>query len=481
MTAPNVSLAEALARTADATRKLGIDAAQDLAAIRAFADGPFVVALAGLPKTGRSRVGAAMSSTALQRDVLEFDVRTVPRLPLWDVLLIVTPADRALSRTEEGLAKKARQQRRPVAVVVTRTDLLGDPKARASAQEEIERFRLIPSLSPLGIKWFFSGVNDSLDDLASFVSHALGGEPSAAHEGPTLGALNKVLDIATGQLSERLIMREREFNLLREVEAQLPLALAHSEEEVKLARLSVRDTLRVAEEKLFGAGFALASFAVAWISRAGVGAWSDVEYTLRAAWDALLAAASTVLDTERLRFQEEVLRLASKIGAAREAVGLAKGSSIALSTSWSTKDFDDALKSARNADLDPLFKVLHQECQDAIKREKEETEKRKSVVNRISSSLQHFAAGPLDDRLRTRVNADLEAIVRTHLGTLIDAASMAAEGGARADAAVVTSAMKEHAAAFRRSLEDRHAWGTAYGELLELRAWASIGSKSHGI
>jgi hypothetical protein len=252
------------------------------------------------------------------------------------------------------------------------------------------------------------------------------------------------------------------------------------EEEVKLVRLSVRDTLRAAEEELFEVGFALASSAVAWISRAGVGAWSDVERPLRAAWGALLAVAGTALDTERLRFQEEALRVASKVDAAREAVGLTRDSSLALSASWSTKDFDDALKSAGKADLDPLFKALHKECQDAIKREKEDTEKRKSVVNRIGSSLQHLAAGPLDDRLRTRVNADLEATVRTYVGILIDAASIAAECGARADAAAATSAMEKRVGAFRASLEDRHAWGTAYGELLELRAWVG-GSRNHGI
>jgi hypothetical protein len=480
MTTSNFSLAEALDRTANATCKLSIDVAQDLAAIRVFAGGPFVVALAGLPKTGRSRVGASIASNALRRELVEFDVRTVPRLPLWDVLLIITPADRALSQAEEKLAKSARQQRRPVAVVVTRADLLGEPKARMSAQEEIERFRLVPSLGPLGIKWFFSGVSDPLDDLASFVSQALGGEPSVAHERPVLDALNRVLDAAIGQLGERLTVREREFNLLCEVEAQLPLALAHLEEEVKLVRLSVRDTLRAAEEELFEVGFALASSAVAWISRAGVGAWSDVERPLRAAWGALLAVAGTALDTERLRFQEEALRVASKVDAAREAVGLTRDSSLALSASWSTKDFDDALKSAGKADLDPLFKALHKECQDAIKREKEDTEKRKSVVNRIGSSLQHLAAGPLDDRLRTRVNADLEATVRTYVGILIDAASIAAECGARADAAAATSAMEKRVGAFRASLEDRHAWGTAYGELLELRAWVG-GSRNHGI
>jgi hypothetical protein len=481
MTNQNLSLAEALARTADATRALGIDSAQDLTRIRAFADGPFVVALAGLPKTGRSRVGAALASTAPRLEVMEFDVRTVPHFPLWDVLLIVTPADRALSRAEEELAKAARHQRHPVAVVVTRADLLGDPKTRLYAQEEIERFRLTPSLCPLGINWFFSGASDSLDALASFVSQALGGEPTVAHEGPALDALNRVLENASGQLGERLAVREREFNALREIEAQLPLALAHSEEQVKLARLSVRDSLRVAEEKLFEAGFALASSAVAWISQVGVGAWSDVEQPLRAAWDRLLSTAGTVLDAERLRFQEEALRIVSKIGAAREAVGLTGDSSLALSASWSTKEFDDALKFAGKADLDPLFKALYQEAQNTIKLEMEETEKRKSVVNRIRSSVQHLASGPLDDRLRTRVNADLEAILRTRLGALIDAASTAAVSGARADAAAATAAMRERVVTFRAALENRHAWGTAYGELLELRAWAGGGFRSHGI
>jgi hypothetical protein len=340
---------------------------------------------------------------------------------------------------------------------------------------------LIPALCPLGIKWFFSGANDSIEALVSFISQTLGGDPSVAHEGPAVDALNRVLDTATGQLGERIAAREREFNVLREIEAQLPLALAHSQEEVKLARLSVRDVLRAAEEKLFEAGFALASSAVAWISRSGVGAWSDVEHPLRVAWESLLAAAGAVLDGERVRFQGEALRIVSKISAAREAVSLAGDTSLVLSTSWSNKDFDDALRSAEKADLDPLFKALHKESQDAIKREKDESEKRKSVVNRIGSSLQHLSAGPLDNRLRTRVNADLEAIVRARLGTLTEAASVAAELAARADAAVATAAMKERVLAFRSSLEERHAWGTAYGELLELRAWAGGGSGSHGV
>ena len=481
MTTPNFSLAEALTRTADATGKLGIDVEQDLEAIRAFAEGPFVVALAGLPQTGRSRVGAAVASATPRPEVPEFDLRTMPKLPLWDVLLVITPADRALSRAEEELAKAARKHRYPVAVVVTRADLLGDPKARMSAQEEIERFRLSPSLGPLGIKWFFSGANDSLDALTSFVSQTLGGEPPVAHEGPALDALNRVLDTATGQLGERLTVREREFNVLREIEAQLPLALAHSDQEVKLACLSVRDSLRAAEANLYEAGFSLASSAVAWVSRVGVGAWSDVEYPLRTAWNTLITVASKVLDVERLRCQEEALRLASKIETARESVGLIEDSALMLSASWCTADFDDAVKSVEETDLEPLFTSLQTLCQDAIEREKEDAQKQKSAVNRIGSRLQHLTASPLDDRLRTRVNADLEAIVRTRLSTLIDAASKAVEDAARADAAVANAAMKERVVAFRASLEDRHDWGTAYGELLELRAWTGGGSRIHGI
>jgi hypothetical protein len=480
MTVSDVSLSDALVRTADATAKLGIDAVQDLEAIRTFADGPSVVAIAGLPKTGRSRIGAAVASSSPRREVIEFDVRSMPRLPLWDVLLIITPADRALSRAEEELARAARNRRHPVAVVVTRADLLGEPSMRVSAQEEIERFRLAPSLGPLGVTWFFSGAADSLDSIASFVNEVLGSETTVLHEGPALDALSRVLETATGQLGERLAIREREFNILREIEAQLPLALARSEEEVKLARLSIRDTLRAAEEKLFEAGFALASAAVAWISRAGIGAWSDVEHPLRASWEALLEVVDNVLDLERLRFQEEASRIASKIGLARAAVGLAERNALEMSTSWSTRDFAEALKSARQADLDPLFKALHQECQDAVKRGEEETERRKGVISRIGSSLHHLSVGPLDDRLRTRVHADLEAIVRVRLGTVIEAASKAAEDGARGDAATATGAMKGQVVDLRALLEDRHAWGTAYGELLELRAWAG-GSRCHGV
>src|SRR5262245_4972856 len=165
MTTYQWSLPAALARTADLTRTLGVDTVASVGAIRAFLEGPFIVAVAGLPKTGRSRIGAALSSALSDIDILELDVRRVPTFALWDVLIIVTPADRALSRAEEEIVRTTRQQRRAVVVAVTRSDLLGDAQSRVAGQEEIEKFRLNPILGPLGVGWFFCGANDPVDGL----------------------------------------------------------------------------------------------------------------------------------------------------------------------------------------------------------------------------------------------------------------------------------------------------------------------------
>lgn len=481
MSTPNLSLMDAIAQAADATRRLGIDSVGDLRAIRSFADGPLVIAVAGLPKTGRSHIGSALRPPSGKREVLEIDVRSAPKLGLWDLLVVVTPADRALAQAEEELVRAARRRNRPAAVVVTRADLLGDAEGRRAAQEEIEQFRLAPALSPVGVPWFFNGSGEPLDAVEAFVSRALAGGASVAHEGPARQALTIVLDAAAEQLGDRIAVRNREFSTLQEIEAQQPLALAHADEEVKLARLSVRDALGAAEEALYETGFALASSAVAWVARGGVGDWSDVEQPLRAAWDDLVDAATQALDTERQRFQSEAIRIAGKIESARETVGLATEEAPAFSTSWTTPAFDAAVESAKNVNLQPLFTALEKECRDAVEKDKEDAEERKGVVNRIGSSLQHLASRPLDDRLRTRVHADLEAIVQARLETLVEAASSAAHGGAKGDAAVAADAIRDRILAFRTSLEERHAWGTAYGTLLELRSWVSGGLRSHGV
>lgn len=102
-------------------------------------------------------------------------------------------------------------------------------------------------------------------------------------------------------------------------------------------------------------------------------------------------------------------------------------------------------------------------------------------MHRIGSSLQHLATGPFDDHLRTRINADLEAILRTRLAALAEGGSEAATQGARADAGTATDAMKSGVAALRLLVEERHAWGGAYGELLEIRAWVGGGTPFHGV
>lgn len=481
MTELRFSLREGLARTVELTRKLGVDVMEDLATVGAFADGPFVVALIGRPKSGRSRIGAAITSSVQPLRLMEIDVSALPRLPLWDLLLIVTPAEQALSQTEEELAKRMRRQRYSVAVVVTRTDLLGTPDTHMALQDEVERFRLAPALGSVGVKWFFSSASGALDSLSSFVAQQLGSEPESAHKRPLFGALSDILDAAVGQLAERVAVRDREFSVLSEVEAQFSLAFAHFEEVVKLARLSVRDTLRAEEEKLFETAFGVASSAVAWVSRGGLGAWSDVEQPLRAAWDTLLIVTTRTIEAERLRFQEEISRIVAKVGVARMTVGLPGDISLPLGHSWSTKEFDEALASIEGVDLNPLFEALYKESQDALTCQEEEVGKHESVVTRIGSSFKQFAATPLDERLRTRTIADLEAIVKARLERLSEAASTAVASSARTDATVATTAIKEQVLALRASLDERHAWGTAFSELLELRSWASSGSRAYGV
>ena len=472
---------DVIRRAEDATRRLGIHETERFALIRSYAEGPPVVAVAGFSGTGRSRVGAAVASGATRPSVLKLDIRFPPPLLLWDVLLIVSPADRALSQAEEDLAREASRQRCPVAVVITRVDLLGDQLAREGALQEIERFRLRPTLSPMGIGWFFSGVEDPLESVVSFVNGALAGAPSASHQRASLTALSRVLGDASRQLGERLAARERELNVLRVFESQVPLVTAHLEEEVKLARLSVGDALRTSEGRLFESASTLASVAAAWVSRAGIGEWSDIESPLRTEWNELLETAAGVVDAERLRFQEEIARVASKIDKARELVGLLQSHDVPVLTTWSTAEFEDGLDALRKVSLRPLFDTLRRQCQEAVNEQRSAASPTQRVVRRIQSGLQQLAKPPLSSRLHDRIVEQLEALVSARLKTLLEAALEAAEEGARQDLGRATVALRQALLDLRSELAERYAWEGAYGELQELSASVGRTLSAHGI
>ncbi len=480
MSFAELTIAEGLTRTSNALQQLGLASEPEIGAIRSYLDGDFVVAVAGLPKTGRSQIGAALKTAQNRLDVVILDVGAVPMLPLWDVLVVVTPADRALSRVEEALVRTASQRRRPLVVAVTRAELLGDHEDRSSAEKEIERFRLVPSLGPIGIRWYFCGTEEPVEELTAFVTNALGTVPLSAHEGPARDALAMLLDASMAKLGERLAVREREYSILQDIEAQVPLAVAYAEEEVRLSRLSVRDGLRAAEEKLFEAGFALVSSATAWIARGGVGAWSDVEQPLRTAWTTLLETSGGALDVQRLRFQAEGHRIARKISTARELVGLPAVAPVHFSGSWSNPQFEKALASAAACDLGPLFLAFQKECAEVVKLNRRHADEQ-SGKSRAGAGSNRSGPNGLDNRRRTLIHADLEAIVSMRLEALLEAASAAAEETGRIDAATLASAMKDQVSQLRTTLDDRHAWGASYGTLIELRSWVGSRTPGHGV
>jgi hypothetical protein len=313
------------------------------------------------------------------------------------------------------------------------------------------------------------------------------------HRRPALNALASILDVAIGQLGERLESRERERQCLHQIESAIPLVSAQLEESVKLAKLYAREALRTCEQKLFEAATTVSASAAAWVAQSGVGAWSEVEYPLRAAWMALPRELLNAVGNERSKFQDEAQR-ALQMALTPSTTAAPTNTVIAFSGLWTTPEFGEELQAFAALSLEPLFLNLGKRCEEVLARDRtrseaepaddfpavlHEPDRREGFLSRIATQVANLTTAPLDDRLRTLVMASLEAIVSPRFSRLIETLTRSTEGRAKADVTATMATLKGELATVRATFDSRQNWDAAYRELLELRAGIEAVGPSH--
>ncbi|MBP2324795.1 protein-tyrosine-phosphatase [Kibdelosporangium banguiense] len=493
--------AEIAAATA-AFATAGIGGADALAELTGFLNAPPTVLVAGLKGTGKTRVVHALAETMPDVVVVERGLHDVPAL--WDVLVLLTPADRVLSQAEESLVRQARNRGQVVTVLVTRADLFGAD--RDSAVDEIERLRLAPRLRPLGVRWRFAGREDNIAGLG--VRDLLGTDREAGHEPAVRAAFREILDSAVTQLSARVPTRDEERAALAEAGAQLSLVESALSALPASAATRVADRLLTAETRVQEAAHATVPQAVVWVSAMGVGPWEPVMSSLREAWSDLQRTTADVVELEREHFQQEVGRLSTKIRSVAAALAISLTGEHKPQPQWNATDAPDA-DFVASMDLDGVEHALKQICQAEVdrlaktqaegqqdwkidparlrpKRDPAGQEKQKpgraikrrlrdlggelrQYGERFVTEADSLLAPKFVDNVSHELVSAVDRLLGVRYAALVVGLRNIVRRAALAESTAAAEVLRSHVDDMAAELSDRHAWSAGYDEILRVR------------
>lgn len=450
-------LASALKQAADAARLAGLDRDGELAAISQFAEGPAVITVAEgalgraapvLPLIAVAGTGAAIERVPLSEV-------TTPALR--DLLVVVTPADRALSLAETEVVRSAREHGYAAALAVVDTDAFGDGDDRALAIGEIEALRIRPALAPLGVPWFFLGTPAAESEFTSLVSAASACLHSS-HEQAGLAVLREVANSMLGDIAPHLAAHAEQAALLSKASTDLVALRARLEQEAQLTVLSVRTALQGAEQDVYTAGLAVPARFAALPASPAASDLAGAAAPLRLAWDGCLELAGEVVERARTRFAGELTRLDPTALAGQPPDPIA-----GLSPSWETVSLRQALTALDTTDLAGLLGELRPLAGLAAKDAGDE-----SLIGRISARIRRYDEDKQADVLPERFNASLIRTLSLAMGAVIPAATAAATAGAATDTEAALQAFTQRLADRSTALAGQECWQAAHDMLARL-------------
>ncbi|MBG0568664.1 hypothetical protein [Actinoplanes aureus] len=492
MTAAERSVTEVAAVAGDALRRLGlVDLADKVGGLQTFLAGGVVVAVAGEPDSGRTQIAAAIAAAQPAASVAEYEPGKIPQLPAWDLLVVTTPAVRALSRKEAVDLLDACSWRCPAALVVTRID-------RASGADpcaELEEARLRPELAGSGVRWWFAGESGPAAEFATFIGQATDGDPAALHEAAARATLNRVLTEASGnRLDERLRQRDREVSAVRTAQRQLSLTVVNLGDAAGRVPLAVESAVRDLEGRLWLTADALARSALAWAAAGCQGDWADVTEPIRVGWQEFQESLDRVVPTARDQFRDGVDRFETELGKLQSQLDVRhEPPPLAWPGTWSSPELAERRAALASLDLEPVLARLRETCTNVadllgeqpepeppkntagtmmMRRAPSALRRGKAILDKIEEMVERATADEPSDRISIQITHDLEALTKDRLARFAEVAAGLAEKAARADAAATGSVLQTRTAAIASAVDERNAWGSAYADVVSLLAWS---------
>jgi len=366
MTGDVSSLEDLLAALEEASAHLGLTAQARTAPVRSFLAGPPVVRVVGPPHAERAAVAECLTSDLPSAQVLEAAPAVPDPEPLWDVAVLVTPADRALSLIEERFIADAAAGHRAVLVLVSRMSVLGDERAQAEARRELERYRLGPLLKTRQIPWFYLDESPPVCDAAlakriNAVALREGGHQRAARVF-LMRQTDELIQASAGLLDAR----RAELDRFSALQTQLGAQRASVYESVRTSVLAALDRLRSDEEGLYGSVDAVMNMTEAWLDSNGLIPWADVEYPLRRAQTALTAGLGTLVANCASTLRADLGRVARMLDEGLQELGLRPAGLPNIAVTWALPALEESMARLREADPSPVLSAVRQVMQQRL-------------------------------------------------------------------------------------------------------------------
>jgi hypothetical protein len=510
-TAPLDVLRTVVQETADA----GSDLAQSLgtAELEEFLSGPPVVWVVGPPHGQRSSLAEALAVATPAALVTEHDPAALPRYPLWDVAVVVTPADQVLSAHEVRFVVEAAKRRQAVLLVVSRLYVLGDEKARTAGRAEIERYRLSELLGPRRVPWFFDDANGPDDTgggtttaVTAAVSEVLADRQDHASAGGA--AVQALLDGVVDALAARLPDREADRKRVDAVGAQ---HAAHSAYLRGLATEYVArgvERLRGGNDRIAHALATVVDAADSWVTAGGEAPWPDAEGPVRLAWAEIVRVAHALPTGLRAELRAEIGRVEE--GVRRDLVPLVPEANPAPwpAPRWQLEELEAVLGRLDDVDLGPVLQRAEARTRAALAAEQEQKREtastrrgpatasapatsgsgsapaiggevgrgrhaaralRYGAARAAGTALRKLNSTPLAEDLRAALLADVTLAVGDRLDEVVAAVRREIAPAARAECEAGVERLHTLVATAQDAVQARHRWYGAYRRLLDLR------------
>ncbi|MFI1176701.1 hypothetical protein [Streptomyces melanogenes] len=368
--ASTVSLAEALEGLVSTAAELGLDLGGRAEELAVFLVAAPACCLVTRPTGAADADGVAGAITDAVPEVrmLRHAVTDRADRPLCDVVVLVTPAEQALSQREEDAVRQAAADGCRVVVLVTDIELLGADSEQQAACSEIERFRLRPALGPLGAQWHFHTVGGSQSTFPALLRQVLADAAGQPHRRPALRALATLVDTAAAQLEGRVEIRRRESARLAELRNRQEPVAGHLHREAGLARMRALDAIRTAEQQLTRVSFVVGRCAVEWAEDGaeGVTPWASVVQPLREAWRVFRRQAEQAVPDACAGFRAECEQALGDDRRAAAMLNVGEPPSPLWAGQWTTAELEEALTALDRCDLDGMLHRLRHCAENAV-------------------------------------------------------------------------------------------------------------------
>jgi hypothetical protein len=500
--------ADLLAAIEEAASQIGSLARDKIEQARSFQTGPQVVRVVGPPHAERAAVAEWLASELSAAYVTEAAAAQSDPDPFWDVLVLVTPADRVLSLPEERYILDAAAEHRAIFVLVSRMAVFGDRQAQEEARREIEAYRIAPLLQARQIPWFFLLASHPPGDAALVQRISAAALHEGGHERAIRAFLRRQADELIKETGGLVDARRADQARLAALRQQLGAQRASLREALRTAVLGAIDRLRTDEENVYQSASDVVGMARAWLDSDGLVPWADVEYPMRRAFAALAARTERLVPEYDTAIRGNIARVEHMLNESLQELGLRPVGPYDAEIRPASAALDAAIARLREADPTPALSSVHQVIQDfldslrARRKDKpdapdqpsqpDETESAdgtespdtgqgggsskadaiRQIIGGIAQSLP--SAGPdadvsLDQARATLVQF-LDVYLRPRVREVLDLAEEGLTLVGRTALDNVLASMERALGGAEAELAERYAWSGAYSRLVALRA-----------